>query len=85
MASPNDSAHNALQTPFCLATIDEVAAPEGCEGVWHRYVITQGTNTIVGMRCGGQSEVSLVVNSIVQRLNLRFAKRQLQEVGNAKK
>ena len=79
MASPSDSAHEALQAPFCLATLDEVAAPEGCEGVWHRYVITQGTNTIVGMRCGGQSEVTLMVNSIVQRLNLRFAKRQLQE------
>ena len=76
MRSPDD---NALQMPFALTTLDQVAAPEGCDGVWHRYVITQGTNTIVGMRCGEQSEVTLMVNDIVQRLNLRFAKRQAQE------
>jgi hypothetical protein len=79
MASPDDSAHQTLQAPFCLTTLDEVAAPDGCEGIWHRYVITQGSNTIVGMRCGGQNEVSLMVKSIVERLNQRFAKRQLQQ------
>src|SRR5689334_2439326 len=79
MALPDPSASPAPDTPFSLTALDEVAAPEGCEGIWHRYVITQGTNTIVGMRCGRQGEVSLMVNSIVQRLNLRFAKRQLQQ------
>ena len=71
MASPD-----ATQSPFALTTLDEVAPPEGCEGVWHRYVITQGSNTIVGMRCGAQPEVILMVNSIVERLNQRFAKQQ---------
>ena len=79
MAFPDNAAQQGLETPFSLTALDEIAAPEGCEGIWHRYVITQGTNTIVGMRCGRQGEVSVMVNSIVQRLNLRFAKRQLQQ------
>jgi hypothetical protein len=65
-----------LLTPFRLDTLQEIEAPEGCDGVWHRYVIVQGTNTIVGMRSGALSDVNHIVNGIVERLNLRFAKQQ---------
>jgi hypothetical protein len=65
-----------MEAQFRLESIDEVAAPEGQDGVWQRYVITQGANTIVGMRAGVYSEVSLLLAQYVERLNLRFAKQQ---------
>lgn len=64
----------AAEAPFRLESIDEIAAPEGHDGVWHRYVITQGTNTIVGMCPGVLDEVSLLLQQQVERLNMRFAK-----------
>ena len=67
---------HAADSPFRLESIDEVPPPEGQEGVWQRYVITQGANTIVGMRAGLQSEVSVLLAQHVERLNLRFAKQQ---------
>ena len=81
--SPKDC--EALLAPFRLDTVQEVDAPEGCDGVWQRYVITQGSNTIVGMRCGDPSDVNRVLNDIVERLNLRFAKRQAKETGERTK
>ena len=65
-----------LGEPFRLDSIDEVAAPSGGDGVWQRYVIVQGTNTINGMRAGTRSEVSLEIESMVARLNERFRKGQ---------
>jgi len=38
------------EIPFQLTSVDETPAPDGCDGVWQRYVITQGANTIVGVR-----------------------------------
>jgi hypothetical protein len=81
--SPKDC--EALLAPFRLDTIQEIDAPEGCDGVWQRYVITQGSNTIVGMRCGAQGDVNRVLNDIVERLNIRFAKRQAKETGEKPK
>ena len=75
----------ALLTPFRLDTIQEIDAPEGCDGVWQRYVITQGNNTITGMRCGAQSDVNRALDDIIERLNLRFAKRQAKETGERPK
>ena len=77
---PASSGHSA-ETPFCLESVDEVAAPEGQEGVWQRYVITQGANTIVGMRAGVHSEVSALLAQYVERLNLRFSKQQSKAKG----
>ena len=68
--------NHAAQAPFRLESVDEVAAPEGQDGVWQRYVITQGANTIVGMRAGLHSEVTLLLGQYVERLNMRFAKLQ---------
>jgi hypothetical protein len=63
-------------TPFRLVSIEEVPAPSGQEGVWQRYVIAQGSNTIVGMRAGSRSEVDQALTDYVERLNVRFAKQQ---------
>ena len=63
-----------LGEPFRLESIAEAPAPEGSEGVWHQYVIVQGTNRIVGLRAGAHSEVSLHVEGVVAQLNERFRK-----------
>jgi hypothetical protein len=65
-----------MDAPFRLESVDEVSPPAGQDGVWQRYVITQGANTIVGMRAGVHSEVSSLLAQYVERLNLRFAKQQ---------
>ncbi len=57
---------------FKLKSIREEQPPAGAEGVgWHRYVITQGGNTIVGHRQGSTSSVTMAVEDIVLRLNER--------------
>ena len=58
-----------LEVPFRLASISPVEAPAGCEGAWHRYVITQGENEITGLRAGSQSEVQRLVDGMIERLN----------------
>jgi hypothetical protein len=81
MTSFRASSGHIADTPFCLESVDEVPAPEGQEGVWQRYVITQGANTIVGMRAGVHSEVSALLAQYVERLNLRFSKQQSKAKG----
>jgi hypothetical protein len=71
--------------PFRLDMVQQIDAPEGCDGVWQRYVITQGGNTIVGMRCGTQGDVNRVLNEMVERLNMRFTKQQGREAERAHK
>ncbi len=58
--------------PFKLTSILKGEPPAGAEGIdWHRYVITQGSNTIVGHRQGSTSSVTLAVEEIVLHLNER--------------
>ncbi len=58
--------------PFKLKAIRKERTPAGAEGVgWHRYVITQGDNTIVGHRQGSTRSVALAVEEIVLQLNER--------------
>ncbi len=58
--------------PFKLKSIRKERSPAGAEGIdWHRYVITQGDNTIVGHRQGSTSNVRLAVEGIVLQLNER--------------
>ena len=58
--------------PFKLTSILKEEPPTGAEGIdWHRYVITQGDNTIVGHRQGSTSSVRLAVEGIVLHLNER--------------
>jgi hypothetical protein len=66
--------HPYFHPGHAAESIDEIAPPEGHDGVWQRYVITQGANTIVGMRPGVLADVSLLLEQQVERLNLRFAK-----------
>ena len=58
--------------PFKLKSIRKEQSPGGAEGIgWHRYVITQGDNTIVGHRQGSIRGVTLAVEKIVLQLNER--------------
>ena len=58
--------------PFKLKSIRKEQSPAEAEGIgWHRYVITQGDNTIVGHRQGSTSSVMLAVEEIVLHLNER--------------
>ena len=60
--------------PFTLKSIRKEQPPAGAEGLgWHRYVITQGGNTIVGHRQGSTNSVTIAVKDIVLRLNERRA------------
>jgi hypothetical protein len=68
------SSSEAWQAPFRLDSLEDVPPPSGCEGTWHRYVIRQGDNVIVGLRAGERSEVSGILDEYVNRLNMRFAK-----------
>ena len=71
--------------PFRLDMVQQIDAPEGCDGEWQRYVSKQGGNTIVGMRCGTQGDVNRALNEMVERLNLRFTKQQGREAERAQK
>ena len=75
------SSSHAAEAPFRLESVTETPAPAGQDGVWQRYVITQGANTIVGMRAGIHSEVSSLLAEYVERLNMRFAKQQSKAKG----
>jgi hypothetical protein len=62
-----------LELPFKVDSIATTAAPVGAEGVWHSYVISQGTNVINGIRAGTQAEVRVLLDGMVERLNERRA------------
>ena len=62
-----------LELPFKVDSIVTSAAPSGAEGVWHSYVISQGTNVITGVRAGTQAEVRMLLDGMVERLNERRA------------
>jgi hypothetical protein len=65
------STESTVELPFRLESIAKAAAPGGAEGVWHSYVISQGTNTIEGVRAGTHAEVARLVHEMVERLNER--------------
>lgn len=69
-ASPTET---VLELPFKVDSISKAAAPGGAEGVWHSYVISQGTNTITGIRAGTQAEVTMQLHDMIERLNERRA------------
>ena len=62
-----------LELPFKVDSISSTPAPAGAEGVWHSYVISQGTNTISGVRAGTYDEVTMLVHEMIERLNERRA------------
>ena len=60
-----------MELPFKLDSIAKAAAPSGASGVWHSYVISQGANTIEGVRAGTREEVAERLRELVERLNER--------------
>ena len=62
-----------LELPFKVDSISRATAPPGADGVWHSYVISQGTNMITGVRAGTHDEVTLLLQDMIERLNERRA------------
>ena len=62
-----------LELPFKVDSISRATAPTGTEGVWHSYVISQGSNTITGVRAGTLAEVTTLLHDMIERLNERRA------------
>jgi hypothetical protein len=71
MAKAANRTEITVELPFKLESIAKAAAPGGAAGVWHSYVISQGTNTIEGVRAGTHAEVTTLLNDMVERLNER--------------
>jgi hypothetical protein len=63
-----------LEAPFQLESLVETSPPEGTDGSWFRYVISQGPNTITGTRSGTRNEVTTLVQQMIERLNERRGK-----------
>lgn len=58
--------------PFTLKSVTKSEAPAGADSDnWHRYVIVQGKNTIVGQLQGSKVGTELAVLEIIERLNER--------------
>jgi hypothetical protein len=62
-----------LELPFKVDSICKATTPAGAEGVWHSYVISQGANTITGVRAGTHAEVTTLLHEMIERLNERRA------------
>jgi hypothetical protein len=71
--------HAVLETPFRLDVVAPVPAPDGGDGEWHRYVITQGSNTITGLRLGTGEEVRRQLDVMIENLNVRLGKQQAKQ------
>jgi hypothetical protein len=59
------STESTVELPFKLESIAKAVAPGGAEGVWHSYVITQGTNTIEGVRAGTHAQIPAEVEALI--------------------
>ena len=67
----------ANDEPYELKSILEEKAPTGTEGIgWHRYVITQGINTITGHRQGSLEGVTVAVKELLVQLKERRRSKQ---------
>ena len=62
----------AMEHPYEIVSVRRAEPPPGADGSdWHRYVITQGINTINGCRQGSLKAVTEAVEEIVVQLNGR--------------
>ncbi|HEY0687270.1 MAG TPA: hypothetical protein VGD45_33350 [Steroidobacter sp.] len=61
----------SIEQPFRVDEIVRAPAPDGGDSMWHRYVISQGANTIAGLRAGKHVDVLSQVEAMVERLNQR--------------
>ncbi|MGH8185589.1 MAG: hypothetical protein ACREUC_03435 [Steroidobacteraceae bacterium] len=71
MAKAATRTETTVELPFKLDSISKAPPPSGAAGVWHSYVISQGTNKIAGVRAGTHEEVTILLNDMVERLNER--------------
>jgi hypothetical protein len=77
MATKSTAATEAwLEVPFVRESVMPIAAPDGCEGTWHEYVISQGGNRITGLRAGNLADVTRQVDEMTERLNERRVGKQ---------
>ncbi len=61
-----------MEYPYEIVSVRRAEPPPGADGSdWHRYVITQGINTINGCRQGNLEAVTEAVQEIVAQLNER--------------
>jgi hypothetical protein len=67
----NLATETTVELPFKLDSIAKAVAPSGATGVWYSYVISQGANTIEGVRAGTREEVAERLRELVERLNER--------------
>jgi len=65
------AAETTVEMKFTLDSISAAKAPGDAAGVWHSYVISQGTNRIAGVRAGTHAEVTMLLQEMVERLNER--------------
>ena len=64
---------------YLLVSIVKAQAPiDGDDRDWHRYVISQGKNRIVGHRPGSAAEAQRAVEELIVQLNLRRAVKKSQ-------
>lgn len=61
----------SVEQSFRIEEIVRAPAPDGSDSMWHRYVISQGTNIIAGLRAGKHVDVLAQVETMVERLNQR--------------
>ena len=70
-----------IEDHYVIVSVESTVPPEHLAGTgWHRYVISQGGNTIHGYQQGSLETVQLAVEEIVTRLN----ERRLGKRGQAK-
>ena len=63
---------SVLELPYTLDSITSTKSPVADDTRdWHSYVISQGTNRIVGHRPGSAESVRLAAQDLVVRLNER--------------
>ena len=61
-----------IEDDYVIVSVESTVPPEHLAGAgWHRYVISQGSNTIRGYQQGSMETVQLAVEVIVTRLNER--------------
>ena len=61
-----------IEDDYVIVSVESTVPPEHLAGSgWHRYVISQGSNTIRGYQQGSLETVQLAVEEIVTRLNER--------------
>ena len=77
MSREPSATQSLLESQFQVESVLPIAAPEGAEGDWYRYVITQGNsgeNAITGTRSGNLSDIHRQLADMVERLNERLGK-----------